>query len=129
MGRILLAEDSLVNQKLARGLLEKWGHTLDIAQNGKEAFRAWQTGNFDLILMDLQMPVMGGLEATRAIRNAEETAGGHIPIVALTAHAMRADRDACLEAGMDGYASKPIDPHALLGTISRMLVRKFHTGD
>ncbi len=107
-GKILLAEDSLVNQKLARGLLEKWGHTLTIADNGREAVEAWKSGRYDLILMDLQMPVMGGFEATSEIRREEVSLGSRIPIIALTAHAMRADRDACLAAGMDGYLSKPI---------------------
>jgi len=120
-GKILLAEDSLVNQKLARGLLEKWGHTLHIANNGNEALQALQSGEFDLVLMDLQMPVMGGFEATQAIRSAEVETGKHIPIIALTAHAMRADRDACLAAGMDGYLPKPIRAAELRSLLEQFL--------
>lgn len=120
-GRILLAEDSLVNQKLARGLLEKWGHTLEIADNGQEAIEAWRAGDFDLILMDLQMPVMGGIEATQAIREIEANGTSHIPIIALTAHAMRADREACLAAGMDGYLPKPIRAADLKAQLEQFL--------
>ncbi|MFO1022972.1 MAG: PAS domain-containing protein [Planctomycetales bacterium] len=107
-GHILLAEDSVINQKLARGLLEKWGHTLEIVGNGRDAINKWQSESFDLILMDLQMPVMGGLEATQRIREIESGSGKRIPIIALTAHALKGDRETCLAAGMDGYLSKPI---------------------
>jgi len=106
--RILLAEDNPVNQKLAVKMLEKWGHTVVVAGNGKEAVAQWERQEFDLILMDVQMPEMGGLEATQVIREKEKGTGRHIPIIAMTAHAMKGDRDKCLEMGMDGYVSKPI---------------------
>lgn len=106
--RILLAEDSVVNQKVAIGLLSKWGHTITVANNGREALENRQTGEFDLILMDVQMPELDGLEATAAIREWESSRGLHIPIVAMTAHALQGDREKCLEAGMDDYLMKPI---------------------
>jgi PAS domain S-box-containing protein len=107
---VLLAEDSLVNQKLAVALLEKWGHQVTVAPNGAEAVRRWSTGSFDLILMDVQMPEMDGLEATRTIRQREFDAGGdsRMPIIAMTAHALKGDEERCLAAGMDAYVSKPI---------------------
>jgi PAS domain S-box-containing protein len=106
--RILLAEDSLPNQKLAVGLLTKWGHTVTVAGNGREAVAAWDTNPFDLILMDVQMPELDGLQATALIRERERATGRHIPIIAMTAHAMKGDREQCLSAGMDGYVPKPI---------------------
>ena len=106
--RILLAEDSLPNQKLAVGLLTKWGHTITVAGNGREAVAAWETQPFDLILMDVQMPELDGLQATALIRERERETGRHIPIIAMTAHAMKGDREQCLAAGMDGYVPKPI---------------------
>jgi two-component system, sensor histidine kinase and response regulator len=106
--RILLAEDSLVNQKLAVGLLERWGHSVRVCNNGQEALAALEVDEFDLVLMDVQMPELDGLEATRMIRSRELKAGRRVPIVAMTAHAMRGDREACLDAGMDGYVSKPV---------------------
>ncbi|HUG91017.1 MAG TPA: PAS domain S-box protein [Planctomycetaceae bacterium] len=111
--RILLAEDSLVNQKLAVGLLERWDHSVRVCNNGKEALAALEIDSFDLVLMDVQMPELDGLEATRMIRSRERQSGRHVPIVAMTAHAMRGDREACLEAGMDGYVSKPVRMHEL----------------
>jgi len=105
---ILLAEDNPVNQHLATTLLQKWGHTVSLAVTGREAVDAVRSGSFDLVLMDLQMPVMGGIEATRMIREAELTTGAHTPIVAMTAHAMSSDRERCLAAGMDNYLSKPL---------------------
>jgi signal transduction histidine kinase/CheY-like chemotaxis protein len=111
--RILLAEDNPVNRRLACHLLEKKGHTVITAQDGREALAVLETETVDLILMDVQMPGMGGVEATRVIR-ARETAGGlHLPIVALTAHAMSGDRDYCLTAGMDDYLTKPIQAEDL----------------
>jgi len=110
---ILLAEDNLVNQRLAMRLLEKRGHSVVVAGNGRETLAAFESGDFDLILMDLQMPEMDGFEATTAIRNWERARGNRIPIVALTAHAMKGDREKCLAAGMDGYLTKPIRPHEL----------------
>jgi signal transduction histidine kinase/DNA-binding response OmpR family regulator len=115
---ILLAEDSLVNQKVAIGILERHGHRIRIANNGREAVQAAKNGRFDLVLMDVQMPEMDGLEATAAIRVRERASQDHVPIVAMTAHAMKSDREACLEAGMDGYVTKPIRAAQLLHTIA-----------
>jgi len=106
--RILLAEDNSANQKLAVGVLTKHGHQVTVAGNGRLALAAWQSEPFDVILMDVQMPEMDGLQATQAIRNIERERGGHMPIVAMTAHAMKGDRERCLEAGMDDYLPKPI---------------------
>jgi CheY-like chemotaxis protein len=106
--RVLLVEDGVANQKLAVGLLQRWGHTVTIANNGAIAVEFCQQQPFDLVLMDLQMPVMDGLEATRQIRQREAGTGQHLPIVAMTAHALVGDRDRCLRAGMDHYISKPI---------------------
>ncbi len=106
--RILLAEDGLVNQKVAVNILEQRGHKVTIANNGQEAFSALGSESFDVLLMDVQMPVMDGFEATAIIRDREKKTGAHIPIIALTAHAMKGDRERCLEAGMDGYIAKPI---------------------
>ncbi|MCA9054750.1 MAG: response regulator [Planctomycetaceae bacterium] len=105
---ILLAEDSLPNQKLALGLLKRWGHSAHVVNNGRAAIDAWREGRFDLILMDVEMPELDGLAATREIRRIEGASENHIPIVAMTAKAMAGDREACLAAGMDGYISKPI---------------------
>jgi two-component system sensor histidine kinase/response regulator len=110
---ILLAEDNSVNQRLATRLLEKRGHQVIVAGNGREALSALENHAFDLILMDIQMPEMDGMEATAKIREKEELAGGHMPIVALTAHAMKGDEEMCLAAGMDDYLSKPIRPQDL----------------
>ncbi len=115
--RILLAEDSLVNQKLARGLLEKHGHSVVVAGNGKEAVAAWESQSFDLVLMDVQMPEMDGLEATAVFRAKEQKTGKHTPIIAMTAHAMKGDRERCLDAGMDGYVAKPVRAQQLFETI------------
>ncbi len=117
--RILLAEDTLVNQRLAVRILEKEGHRVVVAGNGREALTAWLNQPFDLILMDVQMPEMDGFQSTSAIRRAEAASNSHIPIVALTAHAMTGDRERCLAAGMDDYISKPINRSALLETIAR----------
>ena len=106
--RILVAEDSLVNQKLAVGLLEKHGHSVTIANNGKEAVHALTSQQFDMVLMDVEMPEMDGLEATAALRTWEKSRGRHMPVIAMTAHAMKSHREMCLEAGMDDYVSKPI---------------------
>jgi two-component system sensor histidine kinase/response regulator len=106
--RILLAEDNLVNQRLATRLLEKRGHQVTVASNGQEAVAAAEKCTFDLVFMDLQMPEMDGFEATAAMREREKTTGIHLPVIALTAHALKGDEERCLEAGMDGYLSKPI---------------------
>jgi signal transduction histidine kinase/DNA-binding response OmpR family regulator len=118
--QILLAEDNAVNQMVAAGILGKRGHVVRLAPNGQAALEAFQAERFDLILMDVQMPVMGGYEATAAIRAVESTAGGHIPIIALTASAMKGDRELCLAAGMDGYLTKPIKPLALIHEVERL---------
>ena len=107
--RVLLAEDNLVNQRVARSMLERRGHDVTVVSNGAEALNAFAPGRFDVILMDVQMPVMGGFDATMAIRGREEREGGHVRIVALTAHVLQRDRERCLAAGMDGYLAKPID--------------------
>ncbi|MEO8128749.1 MAG: response regulator, partial [Bryobacteraceae bacterium] len=106
---VLVAEDNLVNQKLAIRLLEKCGHSASIAINGLEALDMLNGHEFDAVLMDIQMEGMDGFEATANIRQRELQSGGHIPIFAMTAHAMKGDADRCLAAGMDGYVSKPID--------------------
>ncbi len=111
--RVLLAEDNSVNAALALRLLEKQGLEVRHVTSGKDALAALAEEQFDLVLMDVQMPVMDGLEATAAIRAKERETGGHIPIVALTAHAMKGDRERCLAAGMDGYVTKPIRAHEL----------------
>jgi PAS domain S-box-containing protein len=106
--RILVAEDNTINQLLAQRLLEKRGHRVTLAANGREAVLAWENEPFDLILMDVQMPEMGGFEATSIIRQKERAIGAHIPIIAMTAHALAGDRDRCLAVGMDAYIPKPI---------------------
>ena len=119
--RILVAEDNLINQKVVCYMLEKKGHQVTSAHNGQEALEAVEKGLFDVILMDVQMPKMDGFEATAAIREKEKQTKSHIPIVALTAHAMKGDRERCLEAGMDDYVSKPIKPEELFATIERAI--------
>jgi PAS domain S-box-containing protein len=121
--RILLAEDSLVNQKLAVALLRKHGHDVVVADDGRQALSAAKKQEFDLILMDVQMPEMDGYEATAAIRKYERKQGVHTPIVALTAHAMTGDRERCLEAGMDEYVTKPIRSEQLFDTIELVLTQ------
>ena len=117
---ILLAEDSLINQKLAIGLLEKWGHRVTVANDGREAVDLSGQRMFDLVLMDVQMPELDGLDATRSIRHREELTGVHLPIVAMTAHAMKGDRERCLEAGMDDYLTKPIRAEQLFQAVERI---------
>ncbi len=119
--RILLTEDNAVNQKLASRLLEKEGHVVKVAENGAKALEACRENTFDLILMDVQMPVLDGMEATAAIRHTEQVTGHHIPIIAMTAHAMAGDRERFLKAGMDGYVSKPIHSRELLEAIESVL--------
>ena len=110
---VLLAEDNTVNQRLASRLLEKRGHTVTVANNGQEALNLLDRTSYDLVLMDVQMPLVDGLEATKLIRDREKGTGAHQPIVALTAHAVKGDEERCREAGMDGYLAKPIRPHEL----------------
>lgn len=116
---VLLAEDNLVNQQLAVRLLEKQGHTVRVAANGREALAALDATSFDVVLMDVQMPEMSGLEATASIRARERVSGGHLPIIAMTARAMNGDRDACLAAGMDAYIAKPVSPKLLAEAIAQ----------
>jgi len=119
--RILLAEDNPVNQKLASRLIEKRGHGVVVAGNGREALEALKREKFDVVVMDVQMPEVDGLEATAAIRAGESGTGNHIPIIALTAHAMTGDRERCLTAGMDAYLSKPIRAAELFEVIESIL--------
>ncbi len=116
--RVLLAEDNVVNQRLAIRLLEKQGHHVTVASDGREALAAIEHEEFDVVLMDVQMPEMDGFEATAVIRAMERSTGRHLPIIAMTAHAMRGDRERCLAAGMDGYISKPIDLLELVKSIA-----------
>jgi two-component system sensor histidine kinase/response regulator len=120
--KILLSEDNAVNQKLAIRILEKAGHHVTLARTGREAVTAWENSGdagFDVLLMDIQMPEMDGMEATAEIRSREKKSGKHVPILAMTAHAMRGDRERCLASGMDGYISKPIHPVDLFAEIER----------
>jgi CheY-like chemotaxis protein len=113
-----MAEDNRVNQRVAARLLETRGHSVKVVENGAEALQALDRGEvFDLILMDVQMPEMDGIEATRLIRVREEIHGGHIPIVAMTAHTMKGDRERCLASGMDAYVNKPIEPVTFFKTV------------
>jgi signal transduction histidine kinase/DNA-binding response OmpR family regulator len=118
--RILLAEDNPVNQRVALGLLAKLGYDADLAATGRQAVERWSEGGYHVILMDLQMPELGGIDATRAIRQAEQARGGRVAIVALTAHAMRGDREECLAAGMDDYLAKPISSAELERVLQRI---------
>ena len=117
---VLVVEDNIVNQKVTVAMLERMGHRAIVAGDGAEAIVKWNDGQIDLILMDVQMPVMDGLDATRRIRE-QESGGGHIPIIAMTAHAMSGDRERCLEAGMDDYISKPISRTALEQALARCI--------
>jgi signal transduction histidine kinase/CheY-like chemotaxis protein len=118
--RVLLAEDNAVNQKLAVRLLEKEGHSVTVVGNGRLALDMIESGSFDVVLMDVQMPVMGGFEATAALRRRERGTGQHLPVVATTAHAMKGDREACEAAGMDAYISKPIQPRELFNILAQL---------
>jgi two-component system sensor histidine kinase/response regulator len=111
--QVLLAEDNLVNQRLATRLIEKRGHCVVVVNNGREALAALEKKRYDLVLMDVQMPEMDGIETTLALREREKGTGNHQPVTAMTAHAMKGDRERCLAAGMDGYLSKPINPQEL----------------
>ena len=118
---MLLAEDNEVNQKFAMRALQKAGHSPTVANNGKEAVAALARDKFDVVLMDIQMPEMDGYEATAEIRKNDNTEISQIPIIALTAHAMQGDRERCLEAGMNGYVSKPIKSKVLMAEIARVM--------
>jgi PAS domain S-box-containing protein len=115
--RILVAEDNPVNQELVHHLLQRRGHSVIIAETGRQAVAAAEQHKFDLVLMDVQMPELSGLDATRQIREKEKASGQHLPIFAMTAHAMDGDRERCLQAGMDGYFAKPLDPRPFLAAI------------
>lgn len=118
--KVLLAEDNLTNQKLAVAILEKQGHRLTVVGDGRQAVHSFERETFDLVLMDMQMPDMDGLEATAEIRTIEKRTGTHIPIIALTANAMIGDRERCLKAGMDDYLSKPLRADDLFAMIHRL---------
>ncbi len=119
---ILLAEDNAVNQVVARRLLEKRGHSVVVACNGREALDATGQHIFDVVLMDLEMPEMSGLEATAAIRTREEGSQTHLPIIAMTAHAMTGDRERCLAAGMDDYVTKPVRAYELYAALENVIL-------
>ncbi|MGH9703487.1 MAG: response regulator [Candidatus Acidiferrales bacterium] len=119
VNRILLAEDNAINQQLAIRILEKHGYAIVVVNNGREAVETLEREAFDLVLMDVQMPEMDGLEATAAIRENEKMTGSHVPIIAMTAHAMKGDREKCLNAGMDGYLTKPIQLATFLKEIEQ----------
>jgi CheY-like chemotaxis protein len=120
--RILIAEDNIINQKLALRLIEKFGYHADAVANGREALQALESIPYDLVLMDVQMPEMDGIEATRIIRDLQSRVLNHrIPIIAMTAYAMTGDRELCLKAGMNDYVSKPIHPQKLLETVEKQI--------
>jgi two-component system sensor histidine kinase/response regulator len=122
--RLLLAEDNEVNQKFAVRALTKAGHSIKVANNGQEAVDACTAESFDVVLMDIQMPIMDGYLATAEIRRQEATSSRHTPIIAMTAHAMKGDKEKCFDAGMDGYVSKPIKSKLMLTEISRVLMKE-----
>lgn len=126
---ILLAEDNAVNQKLAVRLLEKQGHTVVVVGDGRKALAALTSDHFDVVLMDVQMPEMDGFEATALIRTQERTARTHLPIIAMTAHAMKGDRERCLAAGMDDYVSKPLKARDLFAALERVMTAAIHPLD
>ena len=122
--QILLAEDNKMNQKVALNMLKKIGHRIDVANNGKEAVSAFQKKKFDLIFMDIQMPEMDGMEATAAIRALESKSETHTPIVAVTANAIKGDRERFLAAAMDDYVSKPIKKKVITGILAKFFNEK-----
>ncbi len=126
--KVLVADDSPTNRLLATRLLEKRGHLPTAVENGREALAALEAGTYDVVLMDGQMPEMDGLEATRVLREREAATGGHIPVVALTAHAREEDRQSCLQSGMDAYVAKPFNPHDVYSVIEQ-LARHEHARD
>jgi CheY-like chemotaxis protein len=119
--RILVAEDNRVNQLVVTRMMEKQGHTVTVSASGREAIEALTRDNFDVILMDIHMPELDGLQATRMIRAREQYTGHHIPIIAVTAFAMKGDAEKCLEAGMDAYISKPIRASELFLKINQLV--------
>jgi len=118
--RVLVAEDNAVNRLVAQRLLQKKGHTIAVAHNGREALERIRAEHFDIVLMDIQMPDLDGYAATAEIRKLEAGNGKHVPIIGVTAHAMEGDRERCLAAGMDGYVAKPIIPKQLYAEIERL---------
>ncbi len=127
--RVLVAEDIPANQKVVTAILSRRGHEPTIAYNGREAIDLFERGRFDVILMDVQMPILDGIQATKAIRDLEKVSGRRIPVIAMTAHAMPGDRDACLAADMDGYLSKPLDAQLLLKTIEHLHQPRTHSNE
>src|SRR5262249_18816365 len=121
--RVLIAEDNLVNRRLVTRVLEKRGHTVSAAATGREALDQVQHERFDVILMDVQMPDMDGLETAAAIRRLEAIQGAHTPIIAVTAYSMKGDRERCLAAGMDDYITKPINAQELAGAVESTAAR------
>ena len=119
--KILLVEDNLINQKITLLTLKPLVHTIDTAANGKEALDKFGTNNYDLILMDIKMPVMSGLVAAEKIRALESTTNSHVPIIAITANAMIGDKEKCLSSGIDDYISKPYQPAALINKIKNII--------
>ena len=118
--RVLLAEDTPANQKVVTFILNKRGHHVEVAENGQQALTAVCQQDFDVVLMDLQMPVMDGFQATQAIRKLADPRRARLPIIAVTAHALKGDAERCLAAGMDGYLSKPVQREELLELIERL---------
>jgi CheY-like chemotaxis protein len=127
--RILLAEDNEINQQVATEFLRMRGHNVSMACNGMEALTALSKELFDVVLMDVQMPVMDGIKATAAIREKEKTTGRHIPIIAMTGYAMKGDRQRCLDAGMDGYVCKPIRSQELYEIVESFSTTKTNSTD
>ena len=121
---VLLAEDNLVNQKLMCAIMSKEGWKITVVSDGASAVRFAETGNFDIILMDVQMPRMDGLEATQIIRQKEKASGRYVPIVAITAYAMAEDEGKCLQVGMDDYISKPFNRNEMIQKIKRLAATK-----
>src|SRR5262249_10571303 len=121
--RVLVAEDNAVNRLVAQRLLQKKGHSIALANNGREALQRIQAEQFDVVLMDVQMPDLDGYTATAEIRKMEANSGKHLPIIGVTAHAMEGDRERCLAAGMDGYVAKPVIPTQLYAEIERLTAR------
>ena len=121
--RILVAEDNPVNQKITSRILEKKGYSVHLVSNGAQALEALDAMKFDLVLMDCQMPIMDGYEATEKLREKEESTGERMPVIAMTANALKGDREKCLESGMDGYLSKPVKPELLYSVLKEYIVR------
>ena len=122
--RILLAEDNTVNQRIATRILEKFGWKVIVVNNGQEVLNALNNQTFDVILMDDNMPLLTGIEATQVIRREEKQTGHHVPIIAMTANAMAGDRERYLASGMDGYVSKPIDRTLLYNEIVKLVTQR-----